>query len=86
MYKRQKQDQEKAREFLQEVQELEDTFQGLIEEGLEVVGENAAGRVLAYRYLKRLLSHLGNIISSIVLPLDKLDAFDEPRSVQAHAE
>lgn len=73
-----KQDQEKARAFLREVQELEDTFQGAIGDALEIVGENAAGRVLTYRYLKRLLSHIGNIVSSIVLPLDKLDAFDEP--------
>ncbi len=76
-----KQSEEGAKVFLQEASELEELFESKINEGLAVVGENAAGRTLACRYYKRVISHLGNIISSIVLPLDKLDAFDEPPEV-----
>ncbi len=34
-------------------------------------------RALAYRYLKRVVAHLMNILSAVVMPVDKLDYFDE---------
>ncbi len=37
----------------------------------------AAAAALAYRYLKRVVSHAMNIITSVVVPFDKLDYFDE---------
>ena len=37
----------------------------------------AVGRALAYRYLKRVVAHLMNLISAVTMPLDKLDYFDE---------
>jgi phosphate uptake regulator len=40
-------------------------------------GEQAVARALAYRYLKRVVAHLMNLLSSIVMPLDRLDYFDE---------
>jgi len=32
---------------------------------------------LAFRFLKRVNAHLGNIASSVVMPLHKIDYFDE---------
>jgi hypothetical protein len=36
-----------------------------------------AATALAYRYLKRISAHSMNIITSVVMPLDHLDYFDE---------
>jgi phosphate uptake regulator len=36
-------------------------------------GEQAVGRALAYRYLKRVVAHLMNLLSAVVVPLDQLD-------------
>lgn len=38
---------------------------------------DAVARALAYRYLKRIVAHLTNVLSSVVNPLDRLDYFDE---------
>ena len=40
-------------------------------------GSQAVARALAYRYLKRVVAHLMNILSAVVMPLDRLDYFDE---------
>jgi phosphate transport system protein len=37
----------------------------------------AVARALAFRYLKRIVAHLTNVLSSIVMPLDRIDYFDE---------
>lgn len=40
-------------------------------------GSQAVARALAYRYLKRVVAHLMNVLSSVIMPLDRLDYFDE---------
>jgi phosphate uptake regulator len=40
-------------------------------------GDLAVARALAHRYLKRIVAHLMNILSAVVMPLDRLDYFDE---------
>lgn len=35
------------------------------------------GRALAYRYLKRVVAHLMNLLSAVIMPVDRLDYFDE---------
>jgi phosphate transport system protein len=37
----------------------------------------AVARALALRHLKRVVAHLTNVLSSIVMPLDRIDYFDE---------
>lgn len=39
--------------------------------------ENAVAFALLFRFFKRIISHLGNIATSTVMPIDKLDYFDE---------
>jgi phosphate uptake regulator len=40
-------------------------------------GPRAVPRALAYRYLKRVVAHLMNLLSAVIMPFDKLDFFDE---------
>lgn len=40
-------------------------------------GAHAVARALAWRYLKRVVAHLMNILTAVVMPLDRLDYFDE---------
>ena len=39
---------------------------------------SAQADALAHRYDKRIAAHASNVLTSIVMPLDKLDYFDEP--------
>ncbi len=68
-----------ARAFLEEVHQIEGECDAQVDLGLHARKDNASARVLAHRYFKRVTSHTGNIVSSLVVPLDKLDYFDEPR-------
>jgi phosphate uptake regulator len=40
-------------------------------------GAQAVPRALTHRYLKRVVAHLMNLLSAVVMPLDRLDYFDE---------
>lgn len=40
-------------------------------------GPQPVARALAYRYLKRVVAHLLNVLSAVIMPIDKLDFFDE---------
>jgi phosphate uptake regulator len=39
--------------------------------------QQVAARALAYRYLKRVVAHLMNLLSAVIMPIDMLDYFDE---------
>lgn len=73
------QDEGAARRFLEDADALEDECDAAVHRLLAVEGRNAAGSVLTYRYFKRVTSHAGNIATSLVMPVDKLDFFDEPK-------
>jgi Na+/phosphate symporter len=38
-------------------------------------GDQAVARALAYRYLKRVVAHLMNLMSAVVMPLDQIDYY-----------
>lgn len=40
-------------------------------------GAQAVPRALAHRYSKRVVAHLMNLLSAVIMPLDRLDYFDE---------
>lgn len=40
-------------------------------------GPQAVARALAHRYCKRVVAHLMNLLSAVIMPLDRLDYFDE---------
>lgn len=41
----------------------------------------AAPRALFYRYIKRLSKHLSNVLSSIVMPVDRLDFYNADKAI-----
>ena len=69
-------DEEAGRLFLADCDRLEDICDERLDAALHAT-TNAAGWALAYRYFKRTASHASNIVTSVVMPLDKLDFHDE---------
>jgi len=47
---------------------------------------HAAPRALFYRYIKRLSLHLSNILSSVVMPVDRLDFYRREKAIDAEAD
>jgi len=72
------QDSKGAMEYLAENDRIQDLCDAGTHRALEAA-TNATGQALAYRYFKRVASHAANVVTSLVMPLDKLDFFDEPR-------
>src|SRR5680860_328552 len=72
-------DDQQAREMLAVGDELLDRFDDAV--SAMVKGEDdrphVVGRALAARYLKRVVAHLTNVLSAVVMPIDQLDYFDE---------
>jgi phosphate uptake regulator len=73
------QEVEGARRFTWDSDSLTDECDAAVDRLLAVQGVNAATAVLLFRYFKRVAGHLSNIVSSVFMPIDKLDFFDEPR-------
>ncbi len=72
------QDAEAARAFLSDADRVQDACDALLARFIGLEGENAAARALTLRYFKRVASHVSNVVTALVMPLDKLDFFDEP--------
>jgi phosphate uptake regulator len=70
---------EDSRQVLARCGELMGMFDGRV--SALVRGESdaaqAVARALAYRYLKRVVAHLTNVLSAVVMPIDRIDYFDE---------
>ena len=73
------QDEAAAVKFLQDADGMEDTCDDGVRRLLKVEDRNTAAAVLCWRYFKRVISHVANIVTSLVMPVDKLDFFDEPK-------
>lgn len=75
----QKRDAERSRQLRTRGDELLDLFDERVSELIraEEPGSQAVARALAHRYLKRVVAHLMNLLSAVVVPLDRLDFFDE---------
>jgi len=43
----------------------------------DINGRNGVAAALALRFFKRVIAHLGNICTSVIMPFDKLDYFDK---------
>lgn len=52
----------------------------------EMPSRFAAPRALFYRYIKRLSRHLSNILSSVVMPVDRLDFYRREKALDAEQE
>lgn len=47
----------------------------------DMPSRHAAPRALFYRYIKRLSKHLSNILSSVVMPVDRLDFYKKSKAL-----
>jgi phosphate uptake regulator len=68
-----------ARRLLTRGGELLDVFDAGVTQLVraEEPGAQAVARALAYRYLKRVVAHLMNLLSAVIMPLDSIDFFYE---------
>jgi phosphate uptake regulator len=75
------QDAVQANDFLREADGILDECDRQVARLLEnaEISRHPVAAALMYRYVKRVMAHSMNIVSSIVMPIDKLDYFDEDR-------
>ena len=64
-----------ARAFLEDADDIQKRCDSDLRKLFAVTDRNVAGEVLLLRFFKRISSHCGNIVTSIVMPLDKLDFY-----------
>lgn len=72
-------DADAARALSAEGDEMLDDFDRRVEAYVQsdLPGRAAVPRALYYRYLKRIVAHLMNLLTALTMPLDRLDYFDE---------
>jgi phosphate uptake regulator len=70
---------ETCKRLLTHGDELLDLFDERVSALVRSGGEEpqAVPRALAHRYLKRVVAHLMNLLSAVIMPLDRIDYFDE---------
>lgn len=75
-------DTDGAHSILQSGDDLLDEFDDLVIQQIrsDRPASEAVPRALLYRYLKRIAAHLMNILTSLVMPLDRLDYYDEDKA------
>ena len=67
------QDKIAAAAFLQEEHALRHQCEDAIDKWVDATDKNHAAACLLVRFIKRVAGHAGNVVSSVVMPLDKLD-------------
>ena len=74
-----------AHEMLKEGDLLQDEYDVHIDAQLHTdqPAREAVPRALLYRYFKRITAHLMNILTSLVMPIDRLDYYDEDKADRA---
>ena len=78
------QDDVAAQRFLERGDAMQDQYDRQVERLLEddPGTTQPAATALCYRYYKRVVAHLLNIITSLVMPVDRLDYFDEDKATR----
>ena len=73
-------DHDRAKALLAEADAMLDAFDELVDALVVSDGRahDAVPRALFYRHLKRIVAHLMNLLSAVVVPVDRLDYQDEP--------
>jgi phosphate uptake regulator len=72
-------DQERAHALLNEADTMLDAFDELVNALVvsDGIARDAVPRALFYRHLKRIVAHLMNLLSAVVVPVVRLDYLDE---------
>jgi len=75
-------DAEAAHQILQVEDENLSAYDALVIEqiGSDASAGHAVPRALLYRYLKRITAHAMNILTSLVMPIDRLNYYDEDKA------
>ena len=73
-------DQGRAHALLAEADAMLDAFDELVDALVvsDGLARDAVPRALFYRHLKRIVAHLMNLLSAVVVNVDRLDYLDEP--------
>ncbi|MDF1699776.1 MAG: PhoU domain-containing protein [Planctomycetota bacterium] len=77
------QDAKRAAAFIESAEVIKDECDDKVEEILLHEGESSVGpaepaaTALCYRYFKRVISHARNVVTSLVVSVDRLDYYDE---------
>ena len=72
-------DEDRARAYIERGDQLRREFDGLVNELVHATAPAlvAVPRALLYRFLKRVAAHCANVVTAVVMPVDRLDYFDE---------
>ena len=72
-------DEDRARAYIERGDHLRREFDGLVNELVHATAPAlvAVPRALLYRFLKRVAAHCANVVTAVVMPVDRLDYFDE---------
>ena len=75
-------DADAAHEMIKMLDDFADECDEAIAAQLESKGpaRDAVARALFYRYLKRISAHLMNVLTSLVMPVHRLDFYDEKKA------
>ena len=76
-------DTEGAHRIIQELDAIQDEYDAAIEALLHddtASAPQAVARALLYRYLKRITAHVMNVLTSLVMPVHRLDFYDESKA------
>jgi len=77
------QDTERVHELIPTIREDGDHYDNHVTELVmsTLPSRDASPQALFYRYIKRLSAHLSNILSSIVMPIDRLDFYNPDKAI-----
>lgn len=81
-------DGDRSRALLEQGDAMLDDFDQRVSDLVtgRIHGAHDVAYALTYRYLKRIVAHLMNVLSAVVMPVDRLDYFDEdPEDRQGRA-
>lgn len=78
-------DVERARELIAKADGFLDDYDHHIKKAYQSTGTpaDAVSRALYYRFLKRVTAHVMNFLTALVLPVDRLDYYDEAKDDRA---
>ena len=78
-------DEDRARAYIERSDQLRREFDGLVNELVHATAPAlvAVPRALLYRFLKRVAAHCANVATAVVMPVDRLDYFDEDDDTRA---
>ena len=74
-------DSERAQQLIDKADGFLDDYDHHVRAAYESEGpaSDAVARTLYYRFLKRITAHVMNLLTSLVMPIDRLDYYDEAR-------